>query len=291
MQLVLHTGVHYTEGERLVRSLLANSEALRERGVVMSRPGTYRSLFRDTLNAMHKTPASPEAREVLLDAVLGETRPERAILSDANFFRTPATAVREGVFYPAAGVRMARMAQLFPDDELEIYISIRNPATLLPILHRVAGDQSDEGFWGDRTPRDMRWSQTIATLREKAPEIPITLWCNEDSPLLWERLLREMTGVGPDVPLEGTYDLLEAIMSPEGMARFRSYIAGRPGLSETQRCRVIGAFLDKFGLEEEIEEELDMPGWDEALVQEMSEAYDADLLLIEQIPRVRLITP
>ena len=291
MQLVLHTGAHYTEEERLLKSLLANQPMLSRRGVCVPGPSTYRGLFRDTLNAMYKSSASEGARDVLLDAVLDDTQAERVILSDANFFRTPATAVVEGMLYPAAPVRMMRMAQLFPNDELEIFLAIRNPATLLPILYDVSGDNSEQHFWGTKDPLDVRWSDTIALLRDSAPEIPVTVWCNEDAPLIWGNVLRKMTGVPQSVPMDGEFDLLETIMSPEGMKRFRSYLAAHPEISGPQQQRVISAFLDKFAIQDALEEELDMPDWTDELVEEMTENYDQDVLRIQQIPGVQMLFP
>jgi len=133
MQLVLHTGVHFTEDERLLKCLLRNQDDFAKTGVKVPGPSTYRNLFRDTLNAMHKAEPSEVARDVLLDAILDEETASRVILSDANFFRSPATALQEGVLYPAAAVRMLRMAQLFPEDEIRIFMAIRNPASLVPV--------------------------------------------------------------------------------------------------------------------------------------------------------------
>lgn len=291
MQLVLHTGVHFTEDERLLKCLLRNQDEFAEAGVRVPGPSTYRTLFRDTLNAMHKTEPSEVARDVLLDAILDEGRAERVILSDANFFRSPATALRHGMLYPAAPVRMRRMARLFPEDEIRVFMAIRNPATLVPMLFEKAADQSPEGCWGDRGPEDLRWSETIAQIRETAPEMPITVWCNEDAPLIWAELIREMAGLAPETKIKGAFDLLHAIMSAEGMQRFRAYLRSHPDMSEVQKRRVITAFLDKFALEDEIEEEIDMPGWTEDLVAEMTAAYDADVEVIRAMPGVTLITP
>ncbi|MAM25282.1 MAG: hypothetical protein CML55_07855 [Rhodobacteraceae bacterium] len=291
MQLVLHAGVHFTEDERLLKCLLRNVDDFAARGIVVPGPGSYRSLIRDTLNAMHKTPASPEAREVLLDAMLDDAPAERVILSDANFFRTPATAMQEGMLYPAAPVRMMRMSQLFPEDPIELFFAIRNPATLLPVLLKEAQDTSDAAFWGGREPSEVKWSETISQIRETAPDIPITVWCNEDAPLIWSHILREIAGIGFDEKLVGGFDLLTSIMSNEGMERFRSYLSAHPDISEVQKRRVIAAFLDKFALDEEIEEELDMPGWTEELVAELTEVYDEDVLAIQRIPGVTVLTP
>ena len=161
--LILHTGAHYTEQERLIKTLLRNKEMLSQRGVHVPGPGTYRALIRDTLNAMHRAPAAADAREVLMDVIMDDVTANRVILSDPNFFRTAGTAIQEGVIYPAGPKRMAHMAELFPDDELEIYLAIRNPAGLVPVLYNVAVEKQDEKFWGHRRPHDLRWSEPLHT--------------------------------------------------------------------------------------------------------------------------------
>jgi hypothetical protein len=291
MDLILHTGVHYTEEERLLKSLLRNASTLQQRGVAVPGPSTYRALIRDTLNAMHKTPAAPQAREVLMDAFLDDAKYQRVVLSDANFFRTQGTALMGGVLYPHASVRMMRMAQLFSEDRIEIFMGLRNPATLIPILYGQAQKRDPLAFWGRKQPIDVKWSETIAMIREATPEIPITVWCNEDTPLVWGDVLRAMGGLDPDEKIAGGFDLLATIMSKEGMQRFRAYLEKHPNLSQLQRRKVIAAFLDKFALDGAIEEELDMPGWDDALVDQMTDAYDADMEVVANIPGVRFIMP
>ena len=110
-------------------------------------------------------------------------------------------------------------------------------------------------------------------------------------PLIWSQIIRDMAALDVQEKIAGGFDLLATIMSKEGMQRFRAYLDSHPDMSEIQKRRVIAAFLDKFALEEEIEEELDMPGWTEALVDELTEIYDDDVALIQRIPGVNLITP
>lgn len=291
MQVALHTGAHYTEEDRLFKCLLRNKDQLAKRGISVPEPSSFRGLFRDTLNAMHKTPAGPDAREILLDAALDDASADRLVLSDPNFFRTPATAIMKGHLYPDAPRRMMNMAELFPDDEVEVYLGIRNPASLVPILYGTAMDQKDAAFWGTRKALDLRWSETIGLIRESAPEIPITVWCSEDLPLIWSQVVREIAGLELHEKIAGGFDLLSSIMSKEGMQRFRTYLDNHPEMTEIQKRRVIAAFLDKFALDDEIEEELDMPGWTEELVDEMSEIYDEDMDAIQRIPGVTMITP
>jgi len=240
---------------------------------------------------MHKSPPGPQAREVLLDAILDDSNAERLVLSDANFFRTPATAMAQGQLYPAAPRRMMRMTQLFPNDTIEVFMAIRNPASLVPILHKLSANAAPADFWGAKSPLDIKWSQTIGAMRLAAPNLPITVWCNEDAPLIWGQIIRLIAGLPDDMQITGSFDLLSSIMSKEGMQRFRDYLAAHPDITEPQRRRVTIAFLDKFALADKIEEELDMPGWDDALVAQMTERYDQDVAVIQQMEGVRVLMP
>ena len=291
MKLVLHAGVHFTEEDRLMKCLLRNAEDFAGKGIMVPGHSKYRGILRETLNAMVSAPPSDMARDVLMDAILDEGEAQRVILSDANFFRTPKTAVEQGMFYPAAPVRMMRVAQIFARDEVEIFMGIRNPATLLPILYDKADNRDPAVFWGGRDPRDVLWSDTIKLLRDAVPEVPITVWCNEDTPLIWAHIIRQMAGLPDDEKIIGGFDLLSSIMSAEGMKRFRAYLKDHPVMSEHQKRRAIAAFLDKYALDGEVEEELDMPGWTDDVVEEMSETYDEDVAAIAALPGVRVLMP
>ena len=75
------------------------------------------------------------------------------------------------------------------------------------------------------------------------------------------------------------------------MKRFRAYLKSHPNVTEVQKRRVISAFLNKFALEDEVEDELDLPGWTEAMIDELSEIYDEDVFQIQRIPGVQMISP
>ena len=55
--------------------------------------------------------------------------------------------------------------------------------------------------------------------------------------------------------------------------------------------RVMMAFLDKYGRDDLIEDELDLPEWDETLVQDLTEVYEEDTAEIAGMDGVRLIVP
>ena len=291
MQLVLHTGAHFTEDERLLKCLLRNKEDFARRGVSVPGPGRYRRLIRETLDAMVEGEPAPDARDVLLDAILDRETANRLILSNAHFFGAPRVAVRQGILYPKATERLSAMAQLFPDDEIEIFMALRNPASFLPAVFGRSPKEHMTDFLGGVPPTDIRWSEFLENVQVAIPGAKITVWCNEDAPLIWAQIIREMGALPADRKIVGGFDLLSTIISAEGMQHFRAYLKTHPVMSELQKRRVIAAFLEKFALEEEIEEELDLPGWTDELVEDMTAIYDQDVFRLQKTPGIRVILP
>ena len=91
--------------------------------------------------------------------------------------------------------------------------------------------------------------------------------------------------------ISGGFDLLGQIMSAEGMKRFHSYLKSHPPRTEVQKRRIIAAFLDKYVIDDEVEEEFDLPGWTEEMVDELTELYEEDLYTIERMAGVNFIAP
>ncbi|WP_298676080.1 hypothetical protein [uncultured Lentibacter sp.] len=291
MQIVFHAGAHNTDDDRIIKCLLKNRSDFSALGVNVPPPGRYRKLMHQTLLAMSEAPPSPQARDILIETILEEEPCERMVLSNENFFCVPNMALRGGQFYDKGHERVKALSELFAGDEIEIFLAICNPATYLPAQFKRTKfeDFSDMTFGAD--PRDLRWSDLVYRLRENNPDIALTVWCNEDTPLTWAQVIRELAALNPNTKIKGGFDLISDIMTPEGMKRFRAYLAEHPDMTEMQKRRVIAAFLDKYARDDMIEEELDLPGWTEALVDELSEIYDEDVFEISRIPGVNFIAP
>lgn len=290
MQVIVHTGAHTTDDDRLLKCLLRNKEILSSRGVAIPGPGKYRTLLKSTFQAMEDAPPAADARDVLIDAILDDEVADRLILSNEHFFGSQRFAIDETGLYPDGPMRIAQLRQLFQFDQLEMFMAIRNPATFLPAVMKKATAKRVDETLSALDPRDLRWSDMLARIRQAAPDVPITVWCNEDLPLIWGQVVRDLAGLELSEKIAGSFDLLHEIMSKEGIQRFRVYLHQNPGLTEMQRRRVIAAFLDKFALDEALEEELDLPGWTEDLVEEMTELYDEDVFRIQRMPGVQMIT-
>jgi len=100
-----------------------------------------------------------------------------------------------------------------------------------------------------------------------------------------------MAGMPEEAPFTGEFTLLDEIMTAPGLKRFHDYLESHPGMSESQKRRVMVAFLDKFARHDAIEEEVSIFGWTDALIDELTEGYDADLQVIQDLPEIDLITP
>lgn len=291
MQVVLHAGAHNTDDDRLVNCLSDNREILAKFGTNVPDPNNYRRLVRDILHQAQDSGLSADARDVLVDAISHDGAVDRLILSNPGFFGTPKMAVGGGLFYTAAELRLDLFRQMFPDDEIELFFAIRNPATFLPALLEKTPFKVMEKLLRSSDPTHMRWSEMVARIRNSHPDIPVTIWCNEDTPLIWSQVVREVAGIDPTVEFTGEFSLLMDIMTPPGQQRFKSYMDSHPGMTEGQKRRVITAFLDKFADEDAIEEELDLPGWTAELIEALTEIYDEDVYEIQRLQGVQMITP
>ncbi|MDQ2093133.1 hypothetical protein [Rhodalgimonas zhirmunskyi] len=291
MQVIAHAGLHCTDEDRVIKCLLKNRALFSGIGTIVPPPGRYRKLLHQTLNALSEGTPTPDAREILLDAILEGDEADRLLISHEDLFGIDNMAPARSMLYPRASARLTELRSLLPEDPIELFFAIRNPATFLPdLLKRSKFDDMVQLTRGE-DPRVYRWSHMVAQLRHDHPDMPLTIWCNEDTPLIWAQIIREMAGLNPGTKIKGGFDLLGEIMSKEGMKRFRAYLKQHPVMTEVQKRRVMTAFLDKYARDDMIEEEFDLPGWTEELIDELTEIYDEDVYEIARMPGVNFILP
>ncbi|RVV99317.1 hypothetical protein EKE94_01060 [Mesobaculum littorinae] len=291
MEIAFHIGAHCTDDDRLLKTLHRNAEALAAQGVSVPAPAQYRILLRDLATGLRGDAATHEAEEALLEAILGGADLGRLVLSNDSFLSAPARAVGEGRLYPRAH-KAAWLRNAVPSCDVSFHLAMRDPAGFVPAVFARQGGRPEEfrAYIEGTDPMHLRWSDMVAQLREAVPDCPITVWQNEESPLIWTDILRDMAGLGTDAPLQGGFDGIRPIMSQEGMKKLRAYTRAHPPATEAMRRRVVVAFLDKFALDEEVEAEFDLPGWTEELTDALSEAYEADMARVAEIPGVTFLT-
>ncbi|MGR3795377.1 hypothetical protein [Vannielia sp. SX4] len=291
MQVVYHLGAHCTDEDKLFRCLLKNKGALAGIGTMVSGPGRYRRVLREATNALKGVPATPELQEDLLAAVMDEDHAERLVFSNEQFICAAHSVLAENRIYPQIGEKVQWIRNLFPEAAAEFHIGIANPATFIPDLFGRCKEEDFAAFLAGVTPTDLRWSDTLTAIRTAVPDARIVAWCNEDTPLIWPEILREMGGMPADMPIEGENDFLATIMSDEGVKRMESYLASHPVKTAQQRQRVVTAFLDKYARPEAVEVEMDLPGWNEATVEALTTLYLEDLARIRMIEGITFRAP
>ncbi len=290
MQIAYHLGAHCTDDERLLRCLLKNRGALSAEGIAVPGPKRYRILLRDAAAQLRGRAASAETQAMLLEQILDEDGAERLVLSWDQFMGLSRYAAR-GTFYPSAGERMRAFAQLFPEAETEFHLAIRNPASFLPALYAREAGVTVAEFFGPGGPRPLRWSDTVADLRRASPGVPVTVWCDEDGPLLWPEVLQSVAGHSDRVTLAGGLDRVTDLLTGDGSEALATALAAQPPAKVEGWRGVLAEVLSRHAKPGALEVEIEMEGFDEALVADLTAAYEADMDRIAAMPGVRLLTP
>jgi len=268
---------------------------LAQQGIVVPGPNRYRTLLRDTVISLKGQPASRETQGLILDQIMDEDHADRLVLSWHSFLSL-APWVLEGALYPAAAERVRAFSNIFPDNAAEFHLAIRNPATFLPALLAKLNSDNKRGktydqFVGNIDIQDIRWSDMIEKILAMNPDVPLTIWCDEDTPLIWPEVVQSVSGHAPDTVMEDRDELLAQIMPAEGLVRLNTYLASHPAPTSAQRRKIVSAFLDKFALPERIEMEVELPGWTEHTVADLTRAYDQDVARIMAMPGVTFLAP
>lgn len=291
MEIAIHLGVHCTDDERLLRCLRANAAKLAAAGVAVPEPDAYRTLMRDAANTLQGHAASPETEEIMLEQILDEAETaNRMILSWDNFLSFPQWVLR-GRLYPAAGDRCRALRLTFPAHDVGFCMAIRNPATFLPELCARKRGKPVEEMLGDTDVMGLRWSDTISDILARNPDTPLVVWCDEDTPLIWPEVLEHVSGLPDGTELQGWDDLLHHLMDEEGFRRLHSTLTEPPVPDAARRRQIIGNLLAEFVRPEAVEQEFEMPGWDQSTVDRLTETYENDIRRIANLPGVTFITP
>lgn len=290
MEIVLHVGAHSTDEDNLLKCMYKNKDLLSADGIVVAEPSRYRPAIRETMQALVGDIAPLETQEALLDSIIDEDNAARVILSHESFFCVPGRSVGNGLLYPTASLKAARLRNLFSRENVRFCIGLRSPATFLPAVFERAQTPNFEEFLDGSDPAALRWSELVSRIRTMVPDAPVTLWCNEDTPLLWPNILRAITGAKEDFRFEGVNDFLGTIMGRGGLTRLESYLQAHPPQTESQRERIVAAFLDKFGADALVQE-IDLPGWTDSYVAKLSDLYERDLEQLHKMPGVTFLTP
>ena len=288
MQILFHLGAHCTDDGLLIRSILRNRAKLAQEGISVPGPGRYRELLGDVSTTLRGDAASSETEAMVMEAICDDDTAERIVLSSENFLCRPGIALAQNGLYPKAE-KSAWLRQCLPSHKVDFALAIRNPATFIPELMKHSDDVGEtlEGVMLG----DLVWSEVIADIAAANPNSRIIVWCHEDTPFVWSEIMHELTAHDPFTELDGEFDMLETIISPEGMSRLNEFLDARDVTSQYKRRRAVSAFLDAHAIAEQIETEVDVPGWTDETIAALTELYDEDVAKIARMNEVTFISP
>lgn len=293
MRIIIHAGAQCTDDERLLTTLIRNKKVLTKAKVAVPHPKSYRIPLRKTLNQMLRKGQISESTERLRAITLPSTTimAETVILSNARFFGLPTEILTSGQLYPNATNLLEKFIELYCKEDVHLYFAVRNPASFLPAVFAASEITEFNEFLDNIDPFELKWSELITRIRHAFPKLPITLWSNEDSPFIWGQILRRITHLPAGQNLSGDFDIFLEMITPKGLERFKSYLEKHPSLNLRQLSIVMGAFAEKFGRREVIMEDVEAPGWDKIVIQDLTELYYEDLKALPLIPNVSVILP
>lgn len=290
MRIVYHLGAHFTDDERLLRCMQKNRDLLIQHDIVVPNPKRYRTLLRETATKLKGRAATVDEQALILEQIMEEDHASRLILSWESFLSLPPYVLKDKI-YPTAAERIQAFCQIFPEIEPEFHLAIRNPASFLPLLYDRLKPDSYTSFLNGVDPQEIYWSEVIDRILHLNPHVPMTIWCDEDTPLIWPEVLRAVTGLPAATPLQGDDDLLSSLMSGEGMTRMNAYLQSHPPQHPSQRRKIVSAFLDKFALPERINQDITLPGWTAQTISDLTRRYEEDVARIAHRPDITFLSP
>jgi hypothetical protein len=289
--IIYHIGAPFTDSEQLTWSLRQDNQMMVDNGVMIRRPKEYRVRIKEMLAELQGDIPSVVDQERLLASITKKQEFDRLILSDPTFMGSPVWMFFGGSLYPNVAKNTAAIRNLFPDNPCEFYLGISNLTSFVPAAFKAQNKKDYAQFIDGTDLFSVRWSEVIQNIQKAVPGCPVTVWCNEDTPIIWPTILREFAGLDSQTRLKGELDIMRNIMSETSFKLLIKYLDERPKLTEIQRRRIRVIFLEKFALEEAIEEEIDLPGWTEETIDRLTETYEEDVDQIQRLPGVNFISP
>lgn len=291
MHVAIYAGAAFTDEGRMLGSLQANKDVLTQNGSVYFGPRKFRQSLKPAFRSMGSSEDAQQALEKLRAVLPVQPSIERAVFPSGQMFGGNENYLEDGQLYPLAGRRMAFLAEAFNDATLELFFALRNPGSFIPKLLMTLPEAEREDLIRSTDLSCLGWIGMVEDVRDLAPDVNITLWCNEDSPLVWGDVVRAIGGLPDDAAVNGEYDLLLSLLTPEGQQQANAMIADA-GEGQQQGLRTfLAEVLEEHALPEKVEEELELPGWNSEIIDAFSELYRQELDRLGTMPGVRMLMP
>ena len=291
MDIAFYIGASCTDDEMLFGILRRQAETLAEGGICVPDPSSYRKLIRDALVSVQRGAALPEAGEIILDAITHGDHPRRLVLGNPNFLAIPSRIFAEGAFYGQAALKIAALAKLFPDNQISLYMGIRSGVGHLNEAFRRSDTQSLSQFMNSVHPLDISWFDLVQRIRRAAPQMELTVWCNEDVPVISPHILMSLADEWQNTFFARSLIPLSDLLDTEGVAAAQAVLLeeNSPSIAKDEQIRL--AALETFGKYGALTDTITLPEVSPKIINEMQDIYEEDCAAIAALEDVTFLRP
>ncbi|MEL6531420.1 MAG: hypothetical protein AAFN09_06370 [Pseudomonadota bacterium] len=191
MKITLHFGAHRTASTTLQRVLGGSGTALKAQGIAYWGPKRTRSgLFEGVLSApetempwVKRRPLRAAGRIALAleQAALHGAR--QVLVSEENMLGSMRKSLAQGVLYPDAEAKMARLAEAFGGQVDQIGVAIRSYdhywASVLANQMTRGGPLPEPDFIDTLVSQTRRWRHLLGAFARHFPKAKIRVWSHE----------------------------------------------------------------------------------------------------------------
>jgi hypothetical protein len=276
----------------VVNSVSASARAFSRFDVFAPNPNAYRPKISAMLSKLDGLPPIADEEDALLADIMEDNTAQHLLMINEEWASSNNGVFSDGGLYSALTENVSRITELFSRHDVRLSMAIRNPAYLLNAAYNSPNPpKSLEWLFKRHDPTALNWQDPVLALRKALPEMPLLMWCEEDAPLIWPRVIRAFGALDQGSPVRGGLSAVTDALQPEGMARFRTFLRNHPPKDAWQFERIVLAFLDKYADESIMKQVCNIPGWTNETVGKLSQRYHDDVTLLSKTDGITFILP
>jgi hypothetical protein len=291
VSLTLQIGTPFDGSGGMAGSLRKNLNLLKRLDVLVPKPQWYAGKVMELADQLRGSSATEEQLASLWVNPRNGSSGHRTVLCEPGLMATGRELFAKGQFLPKAARRPGRVRRSLGENvQVEFFLSLRNPASLIDAALRHYQTVDLDGLTAGADPFKIRWSEMISRLRENNPETPIVLWMKEEQPYIWPQLLHLAAGLHHPVLTSGVADGAARYLRPEIAAHLEAYLKKYDNYEPDFLARVFEHFTRKYSAPDQAVEVIEVPGWTARTVADLTEAYMEDIRDISRIEGVTFLS-
>lgn len=285
-RLHVHFSIPFYSGDQLIRNLRQIAGPLSRQGISIPDPADYRDVFSHKARGEDLGSFMPMEVE-RMSQVMGEGA-ELLVLSFSDLNGHPSRMFEGGVVHAGIEAKIEFLRQSFPNREMSLFFSAANPGSIMGAMLEsgvISGEHAE-----NLAARRPFWHEMLERIDAAHPDLPITLWANEDIPATWPVVLRESLGLPEGVQIAGGLHMAGALLSKPQRAALSQSLKDHPPAGERALVASLESFLAANVRADQLAFDVDQPGWTQGVIDDFADLYEMDLDCCMDIEQVRVIT-